>query len=47
MLAHTYMAYILYIYIYYTLYKKWGFGGPKHFHNEFLVVFGHFGHQNG
>ena len=27
--------------------KKGGFGGPKIFHNEFLAVVGHFGHENG
>ena len=43
-----YIGYILYIYIlFYPLYKKWGFGGPKFCCHDFLAVFGHFGHQNG
>ena len=34
-----------FVYIgFFPLYKKGGFGGPKHFHHQFLVVFGH---QNG
>ena len=33
-----------FFFILYT--KNWVFGGPNIFHNEFLAVFGHFGHQN-
>ena len=42
-----YMAYVLYIQIFYPLYKKWGFGGLKFCLHKSLVVFGHFGHQSG
>ena len=35
-----YMAYILYIWVFFILYtKKRGFGGPKNFHHKFLPFF--------
>ena len=34
-----YMAYILYIYIFYPLYKKWGFGGPKKLSSQVSGIF--------
>ena len=42
-----YMAYICIYRLFYPLYKKGGFGGPKLCFHKSLVVFGHFGHQNG